>query len=299
MIERAVQIGEQPALVSIVTEPAAKPRAGRPAFIMLNAGLIHRVGPNRLHVRLARTLAEAGFVSLRIDLSGRGDSDPRRDDLSFRASGVVETQAAMKYLEASRGIRRFVLFGICSGAATAGDVAYLDPRVAGAVIVEGPSFATRRFYVRYYAKRVLRLETWQNTLRGTNALGRRLRRLAGMPQAARPADSMIDAGAPPPPQPPALAQVLQEMADRGVELLGIFSGSTKQYNYEGQLAEAFAGVDFRGRLEEAYFPDADHTFTRLMHQRQLTDRVLTWMARFADAAIETTEADDELEQVVF
>jgi hypothetical protein len=295
VIERAVSIGEQPALVSIVTDPAT-PLAGRPAFIMLNAGLIHRVGPNRLHVRLARALADAGFVSLRIDLSGRGDSDPRRDELPFRASGVIETQEAMKYLAVSRGITRFVVFGICSGAATAGDLAYADARVAGAVIVEGPSFATRRFYVRYYTKRFLRGETWMNTWRGTNAIGRRLWRSVGV-GAAAPADSMAEVGAAPAPQSPALAVALQHMADRGVELLAIFSGSTKEYNYQGQLRDAFRTVDFRGRLEEAYFPDADHTFTRLAHQQQLIDRALQWMRRFATPALEPLEND--LEEVVF
>ncbi len=298
MIERAVKIGAQPALVSVISEPD-RSVAARPAFIMLNAGLIHRVGPNRLHVRLARALAAAGFVALRIDLSGRGDSDARRDDLSFSASGVVETRAAMQYLEASRGITRFVLFGICSGAATAGEVAYLDPRVAGAVIVEGPSFATRKFYLRYYAKRLLRLETWQNTVRGTNGIGRRLWRLAGVQPAAVEA-SMAEAGAVPSPQSPQLAAALQQMADRGVEQLAIFSGSTKEYNYQGQLQEAFSSVDFHHRLEEAYFPEADHTFTRLVHQQQLIDRVLAWMRRFATTGdlLATTAVEGELEQVV-
>ena len=298
MIERAVKIGAQPALVSVISEPD-RSVAARPAFIMLNAGLIHRVGPNRLHVRLARALAAAGFVAMRIDLSGRGDSDARRDDLSFSASGVVETRAAMQYLESSRGITRFVLFGICSGAATAGEVTYLDPRVAGAVIVEGPSFATRKFYLRYYAKRLLRRETWQNTVRGTNGIGRRLWRLAGVQPAAVEA-SMAEAGAVPSPQSPQLAAALQQMADRGVEQLAIFSGSTKEYNYQGQLQEAFSSVDFHHRLEEAYFPEADHTFTRLVHQQQLIDRVLSWMRRFATTGdlLATTAVEGEFEQVV-
>lgn len=299
MIERAVTIGDQPGLIAIISEPSDIMSRHRPAFIMLNAGLIHRVGPNRLHVRLGRALAAAGFTAMRIDLSGRGDSDPRRDELSFRASGVVEAQAAMSYLETSRGINRFILFGICSGAATAADTAYLDPRVVGAVIVEGPSFATRRFYMRYYAKRLLRGETWMNTWRGTNAIGRRLRRVFGGKSSVPAAGSMAEAGAAPAPQPPALAAVLQQMADRGVEQLAIYSGSTKEYNYEGQLHDAFRNVDFRNRLEESYFPEADHTFTRLAHQQQLIARVLKWMERFPAVAPPAVDVEDELEQVVF
>jgi hypothetical protein len=82
----------------------------------------------------------------------------------------------------------------------------------------------------------------------------------------------------------AVAAALQQMADRDVELLAIFSGSTKEYNYPGQLQEAFATVDFRGRLEEAYYPQADHTFTRLRNQDVLVDRVLQWMQIKFEAA---------------
>ena len=78
MSERPVMIGADRNLMGIVCEPDGPWPASRPAMIMLNAGLIHRVGPNRLHVRLARELAARGFLSLRLDLSGRGDSDPRR-----------------------------------------------------------------------------------------------------------------------------------------------------------------------------------------------------------------------------
>jgi hypothetical protein len=280
--ERAVSIGGG-RLVGILSEPDDPVRLGRPAVIMLNAGLIHRVGPNRLHVRLGRRLAAAGFVGLRLDLSGRGDSEPRRDALSFVDSGMIETGEAMRYLETTKGIRRFVLVGICSGAFTAGQVAYGDPRVAGAVIIEGAAFPTRRFFVRYYTKRLFRRATWWNTITGANATGRRLRRMLGRSvEAAAPRDMMDGLAIPEVPQH-VMAVALQQMADRPVDLLTIFSGSTKEYNYEGQLRAAFPTVDFRGHLEEAYYPRADHTFTRVREQEALVNRILGWIdARFTD-----------------
>lgn len=284
MREKAVCIGAARSLVGILAEPEAVFNAERPAVIMLNAGLIHRIGPNRLHVRLARRLAADGFLSLRFDLSGRGDSEPRHDGLSFVESGLVETGEAMQYLESSKGVRRFVLLGICSGAFTAGQVAYADPRVAGAVIIEGASFPTRQFYLRYYAKRLFRRATWWNTVIGANAAGRRIRRLLGRPPAAAPSGEMMDGLVLPEVPQPQMATALQQMADRPVDLLAVFSGSTKEYNYEGQLRAAFPTVDFRGHLEEAYFPRADHTFTRLSEQEQLVTRIQRWMnTRFAGA----------------
>ncbi|MEP6918048.1 MAG: alpha/beta fold hydrolase [Acidobacteriota bacterium] len=293
MTERAVAIGADRGLVGILSEPEDAASGGRPAVIMLNAGLIHRVGPNRLHVRLARRLEAAGFVAVRLDLSGRGDSEPRRDGLSFVESGMLETAETMTYLESTKGIRRFVLVGICSGAFTAGQVAYGDRRVVGAVIIEGAAFPTRRFFVRYYGERLFRKTTWLNTFTGANGVGRRIRGMLGRPIAVPAQGDMMDGLAIPELSQAVTAVVLQQMADRPVDLLTMFSGSTKEYNYEGQLRAAFPTVDFRGRLDEAYYPRADHTFTRLREQEALVNRILAWMTvKFAEPVHDAGPGDD-------
>jgi hypothetical protein len=52
-------------------------------------------------------------------------------------------------------------------------------------------------------------------------------------------------------------------------------------------------VDFHGHLEEAYFPRADHTFTRLPEQEQLVSRIQRWMnTRFAGARAAKAPAPD-------
>ena len=44
------------------------------ALLMLSAGILPCAGPMRLHVRLARSLAQAGIPSFQFDLSGIGES---------------------------------------------------------------------------------------------------------------------------------------------------------------------------------------------------------------------------------
>jgi dienelactone hydrolase len=301
VIERCVTFGPGRALVGIVSDPGTDLSRARPAVILLNAGLIHRVGPNRLHVRLARRLAAEGFLAMRVDLSGRGDSDARRDSLSFSESGILETRHAMEHLSSAAGVRRFVLMGICSGATTAGDVAYYDARVAGAAIIEGAAYPTPRFLLRYYRKRLLRWSTWQNTAAGLNGPGRRIRRAFGVRVPAAPEADMSRDGAVAGATSDALAPALTAMVERGVELLAVFSGSTKEYAYAGQLREAFPSVDFGRQLEEAYFPNADHTFTRRRDQDQLIERLMAWMnSRFAAPAAEVVDAGgpEELEQAL-
>ena len=75
MTEQVLLFGTNRCLVGMLTEPEkSQVPADLPAFILFNAGLLHRVGPNRLHVTLARRLARRGFPVLRFDFSGIGDS---------------------------------------------------------------------------------------------------------------------------------------------------------------------------------------------------------------------------------
>ena len=119
MIERAITFGRSHTLVGIVNEPGENKGAETlPAVILVNAGLLNRSGPHRLYVTLARTLAERGFLSLRFDHSGLGDSDTRPDHLTYAAGVVSDTRLAMDYLEETYGVESFVLGGLCSGRTT-------------------------------------------------------------------------------------------------------------------------------------------------------------------------------------
>lgn len=99
MKEKALLFGKTRSLVGVLTDPEhAESAAKRPGVIILNSGLLPKIGPNRLHVKIARRLAAAGFVAMRFDFSGIGDSLPRKDGMSFARSAIVETQEAMDLL---------------------------------------------------------------------------------------------------------------------------------------------------------------------------------------------------------
>ena len=68
-------------LRGIVTRPAAGPPP-HPLLILLNAGAVRRIGPNRLYVALARRVAAGGALVLRVDLSGLATArrDPGRPE---------------------------------------------------------------------------------------------------------------------------------------------------------------------------------------------------------------------------
>ena len=65
-LERTIRFGSGERLLGIVT-PAPQPLAGAPVCLLFNAGVVHRIGPHRLNVKLARALAARGFTALRMD----------------------------------------------------------------------------------------------------------------------------------------------------------------------------------------------------------------------------------------
>ena len=134
--EHAILLGRHRSLVAVVT-PATdhEPHGNLLGALLLNAGVVHRIGPNRMSVRIARVLAAAGVTSVRFDLSGLGDSPPRRDRLSFADAAVEDTQDVMSQLEQTYGVRRFVLIGLCSGGAVSFKTALADERVVGMVLI--------------------------------------------------------------------------------------------------------------------------------------------------------------------
>src|SRR5438067_5251680 len=136
--EEAVLFGEKKSLVGVVTDPARVTGNPRAAVLLLNPGIVHRVGPGRIYVKIARALATMGFVVLRFDFSGIGDSAVRRDNLSFEKSAVAVAEDAIEFLKGTREIERFILLGGCSGARVSFRTACSDWRVVCAIPINFP-----------------------------------------------------------------------------------------------------------------------------------------------------------------
>jgi pimeloyl-ACP methyl ester carboxylesterase len=282
MRERAIRFGKATPLIGVLTEPARA--EGRPGVVFLNSGILHHVGACRLHVRLARRLAEDGFTSLRFDLSGIGDSEARKDSLSFEQSAVLEVREAMDYLQASKGIGEFLLVGLCSGADMGFRVSLEDPRVVGLAQMDAYAYRTSGYYLHHYGPRLLSAEVWKNFLR---------RKLLGRVPAApgakgsEPGEDYVRAEYRRRFPPKAEVEAgLRTLAGRGVDLLFLFSGGqVDHYNHRRQHERAFRSIDFRGWIRVEYYGDADHLFSAFEHQ-EAVDRVIhEWAGQVAGAGV--------------
>jgi pimeloyl-ACP methyl ester carboxylesterase len=256
--ETPIRFGVQGRLLGIVTLPA-QPLPGQPTVIIPNTGLEHRVGPNRLHVQIARALAAAGYASLRFDLAGLGDSDPAPGQA---ASAQADLKAAADALTARRLGPEFVLIGLCSGAHDAHQFAATDSRVAGALFIDGYAYPTRKF-------RLLRV--WRR-LCEPDKVWRRL--LGRRPPATAPAGVSVDLFRYPP-QAEAGADY-RRMLERGVRLAFVYTGDVEyEYAYRDQLLDAFPLL--RGYAKLWYLPHSDHTLTRRRTREELIALARDWL----------------------
>jgi len=300
MNERAVLFGASGTLVGVVTSPEAA--ADGPAFVMLNAGLLHRIGPHRLYVELANALASLGLASIRFDFSGIGDSGARADQLPARLAAVEETRDAMGVLEATVGSRRFVVVGLCSGADAAFRTAARDPRVVGAVLIDGPPYRSWQFFVRHYARRLLRPSSWRNALSGRHPVWNLLRaRGAGGAASNRRVPDRAGGGLWPMPAdrdiPPRreARDALRGLIERKVKICLVYTGGYGQFvNGAGQFGEVFPDLDARGCVQVERMADTDHTFTLRPHREGLIALLQSWCANAGWLAAAPPRTTDRL-----
>lgn len=223
-----------------------------PAVLFLSAGLLRSHGPNRLYVESARKFAAQGISSLRFDLSGVGDSVERSSNASIEEKTFAEMQEVMNAIAAQKGITRFILVGLCSGAHDAIDIALRDDRVVSVVSIDG-YFVKSRWYKLFWFKnfvlqRILQKKTWL----------KQLNRLMGKNDAYSSIVADDDLFFEDEPPEKVIAR-FSALLHRKVPLLCLFTGGViGDYSYHGQLADAipqFAGNQY---LTEAYCPEMDH-----------------------------------------
>lgn len=275
--ERIHTFGESGSLAGVVTLPPGDlgtpdaPAAARPFVVILSSGLVHRVGPFRMAVDLARRLAAGGARVLRFDQSGIGDSPSRGGASSVEEQALRDGREAMSFLAERYGAGAFMVGGLCTGAMNAHRLGAADERVTALWLVDGYAYPTWPGFRRRIAGALLRPRSWPS-------IGRRLaveaRDLLRASLGSGPlAGSALPASAERDPRaelffqdwPPAesVRADLERMLRRGVRLLFVYSGAWSGYEHAGQFDEMFPDLPRRERLTVDFHPGADHTFFAL------------------------------------
>jgi pimeloyl-ACP methyl ester carboxylesterase len=261
---------------------------------MLNVGTNHRVGPNRLYVKMARTWARMGYAVLRFDLAGIGDSraaEGYSQSRLYSKDAIADVQSAMAFLERFRRIDRFVLVGLCSGAYVAFHTALADPRVVGEVLINTATFswkpgdpidaATQRVYKssHFYRRALFDLDTWMRAARGQidlRGIAKRLQVLALARMKARLAASAFGR----PPGEEGLAASFQKLSRRGTDSLLIYGEEDQGLDsLELELGRKAGKLHALPNFRVDVIPGPDHTFTQLWAQRRLIDAITSHLVR--------------------
>ncbi len=176
VVEEPLVVDGNHRLFGILVRPQDRARSDLPTIVMTNAGTVHRIGPHRIYVSMARAWAAIGFDVLRLDLSGIGDSPVAAgsdENLCYPKTGVVDCQDAMTALEAKTGAKRFIVAGLCSGGDFAYQMGIKEPRVVGVVMMNPRTFGVNDLAVvdayngaRYYQESFFKKDKWRKLLSG-------------------------------------------------------------------------------------------------------------------------------------
>lgn len=263
--EQAFRFGRARHLVGIAGVP--DDTSATVGVIVLNAGLVHRIGPFRLHVEMTRRLNASGYPTLRFDLSTLGDSGSSGESQTKVQQVNADVDDAMRLLGQQAGCSRFVLIGLCSGAQNAHSVACSDNKVVGAVFLDGYAYRTFGYRIRHYIPRLFDGERWRR------ALTRSRNQQAAATRSPEPVFAVA-------PSPQAVVRTdLAGMIERGMRLSLIYSGGISNYfNHSRQFRECFGSVVSHPYVSTSFLRESDHTYILTGDRHRLLDNIEHWIA---------------------
>lgn len=280
MKEVALKIGSPTPLAAIASVPDNFDK-DKPALIIFNSGVMHHVGTCRLSVKIARQAAETGFLALRFDFSGIGDSEARRGALSFQESSVKESKEIMDYLQEKKGISKFIVYGLCSGADASYEIAQIDERIIGMAQIDAYCYTNFKWMINRYVKRAMLPSMWPKIVRRLTEIAVTL-----FQQNKKQSSSSENMEMPsyirvfPPKEE--VSAAFRNIVRRDIAIYTIFTGDMIEVNYQNQFRDVFSEIDFKDLLREAYYPEVEHIVTSPYYQKKISDDLSAWIKEVSE-----------------
>ena len=264
-------------LLGVVALPSSPGDVG---VIVVVGGPQYRVGSHRQFVHLARTLAHAGFPTLRFDYRGMGDSEG--ETRSFEDVSL-DIQAAIAALEQTcPTVSRIVLWGLCDGASAS--LIYVDQmsdeRVQGLVLanpwVRADSTFAKTAIKHYYLNQLVDRQFWNRLFTGN------VRLADAFKDFVRTVRNAMDFRGPRSAPRSFRDRMVSGMASFHGPVLIVLSGrdlTAREFSDYARTHLVLDGTPDRQRIERCDLPLADHTFSDRLSRDAVEDATAKWLER--------------------
>lgn len=244
-------------------------------IIILNSGFLHNVGPYRLSIDIANILSSFGFVVIRVDQSGKGDSPPRHDIVGLDAK-LADFDDVYENLRMNFGITNCILIGLCSGADDGLEIANQRKSVSGLVFLDGFCPVTIGYYANHYFTRLRYIRSWLRWKQEIRKQNKRIQTSSKKSQ-ANIAEYTSGMSLRRWQSESTVKSMYESILKRGTKVMAVFSGDTGDYyNHQGQLLNGIKSP--KGILHEIYFREATHIYTNHEYRIHLVESIGNWIA---------------------
>jgi alpha/beta superfamily hydrolase len=288
MHQEAIHFGNDHNLFGILTQPKETLHKELPIIILLNAGLVHRIGPNRIYVNLAYELANESFTSFRFDFSGIGDSENTLADKNNDNKCLQDTMMAIDYLWKNFDVNKFVLVGICSGADIAFQAALKSENILAICLINSACInfnkaginykqVQMKTNLRYYKKNMFNLARWKKILTWESSLFTftNLRSLIKniVPALSKNTKTTLEISDYNP------LKEWYTIVDRGTNVYHILSEGSSSLDLFNHIS---GRTDYRlpgpfSKIKRHIMKDADHVFTPIWSQEHVISLICNWL----------------------
>jgi len=270
---------------AIAARPTSPPNH---AVILLNAGAIGHIGPNRLYVALSRRLAASGMLAIRCDLSGIGDSPSRsREEANtvYSPHALDDVSAVVRWAR-SAGASNITVAGLCSGGYHALRAALADVPIDRIIVINpltfhyvpGAPLDVAAFRIATDAQRygtsITSQQSWRKLLRGEVEIARIATVLLHRARARIAAVSKNILRTLRVPLHNDLGSELHTLARRGIAICFIFAdGDPGRLMLTEEAGSTVPKLVVAGKLAVRTIDGADHTFTPRWTHAALLDAI--------------------------
>ena len=240
-----------------------------------------RVGSHRQFLLLSRALASAGYLVLRFDYRGMGDScgeirnfENVDDDIAAAIDAFV-----VRYPQ----VTSVVLWGLCDAASAS--LLYWDARrderVVGLCLlnpwVRSDASLAKTHMKHYYGQRLLQREFWEKLLTGKTEFTVALRGLVSNWRMARGATGANHSAIEAEVFQSRMARALRDFKGRVMLILSGNDYTAKEFSEYTAADPSWSDVFNNPSLARMTVPDADHTFSTAAWRADVAKGTLNWL----------------------